>query len=131
MKELTKAEDQVMQVLWSLKKAFVKEMVEALPEPKPAYNTVSTIVRILEKKGFIGHESFGKSHRYFPLVSKKEYSRFAMQRLIGSYFGGSFEKMVSFFVKENNLDLRDMDEVMRLIDESKDESKDDSTNSKA
>ena len=75
MNELTKAEEEIMQVLWQLDKAFVKEVVEQLPEPKPAYNTVSTIIRILEKKGFVDHEAFGKSHRYFPLIEKEDYSK--------------------------------------------------------
>lgn len=119
MKTLTKAEEQVMQVLWELEKAFVKDIVAHLPEPKPAYNTVSTIVRILEKKEFVGHEAFGKSHAYHPLISKPDYSNAAMNRLVTNYFGGSFKQMVSFFVKENDLSLEDMDALMRAIEANK------------
>lgn len=116
MKELTKAEDQIMQVLWKLKKAFVKEVIEELPEPKPAYNTVSTIVRILEKKEFVGHEAFGKTFRYYPLISKKEYSKFFLKSFVGSYFSNSYKQMVSFFTKEESLSLEEMEEMQKLIE---------------
>ncbi len=119
MKELTKAEEQVMQVLWKLEKAFVKEIIEELPEPKPAYNTISTIVRILETKEVVGHEAFGKTHQYYPLVTKEEYSNFTMNKMVKNYFGGSFEKMVSFFVKENDVSLQDMEELMKVIKKGK------------
>jgi predicted transcriptional regulator len=115
IKELTKAEEQIMQVLWDLKKGFVKEVVDQLPEPKPAYNTVSTIIRILETKGFIGHEAFGKSHRYFPLISIEEYKSFATEKLLSGYFDNSVENMFSFFVKEKKLDLKEADEILKLI----------------
>ncbi|MBI9069330.1 MAG: BlaI/MecI/CopY family transcriptional regulator [Salinivirgaceae bacterium] len=116
MKELTKAEDQIMQVLWKLKKAFVKEIIEELPEPKPAYNTVSTIVRILEKKEFIDHDAFGKTFRYYPLISKKEYSKFYLKSFVGSYFSSSYKQMVSFFTKEESLSLEEMEEMQKLIE---------------
>lgn len=116
MKELTKAEDQIMQVLWKLEKAFVKEIIEELPEPKPAYNTVSTIVRILEKKEFVGHEAFGKTFRYFPLISKREYSKFYLKSFVGSYFSSSYKQMVSFFTKEESLSLQEMEEMKKLIE---------------
>ncbi len=116
MKELTKAEDQIMQVLWKLKKAFVKEVIEKLPNPKPAYNTVSTIIRILEKKAFVGHEAFGKTFRYYPLISKKEYSKFYLKSFVGSYFSSSYKQMVSFFTKEESLTLQEMEEMKKLID---------------
>jgi len=116
MKELTKAEDQIMQVLWKLEKAFVKELIELLPEPKPAYNTVSTIVRILEKKEFIGHEAFGNTFRYYPLISKKEYSKFYLKSFVGSYFSNSYKQIVSFFTKEESLSLQEMEEMKKLIE---------------
>src|SRR6476661_2411590 len=93
IKELTKAEEQIMQILWDLEKGFVKDVVDQLPEPKPAYNTVSTIIRILETKGFIDHEAFGKSHRYFPLVSKEEYKSYATEKLMNGYFENYVESM--------------------------------------
>ena len=101
IKELTKAEEQLMQILWDLKKGFVKEVIDQLPEPKPAYNTVSTFIRILETKGFIDHIAFGKSHQYYPIVSKEEYKTFATDKLMNGYFENSVESMFSFFVKSD------------------------------
>lgn len=119
IKDLTKAEEQIMQVLWQLDKAFVKEVIDELPLPKPAYNTVSTIIRILETKGFIGHEAFGKAHRYYPLIIKEEYKRHATEKLLGNYFENSVESMFSFFVKEEKLDLGDVDEILKMINKIK------------
>ena len=115
MKELTKAEEQVMQLLWKQEKAFVKDLVEEMPEPKPAYNTVSTIIRILEKKGFVDHNAYGKTHEYFPLISRKEYTRSFMKNFMRNYFSGSFQEMVSFFAKEDNMSLSDFDELMEDV----------------
>lgn len=112
MKELTKAEEQIMQLLWEQKKAFVKDIVEQMPNPKPAYNTVSTIIRILEKKGFIGHNAYGKTHEYFPLIARKDYTRTYMKSFIHNYFSGSFQEMVSFFAKEDKMSVADLDELM-------------------
>lgn len=115
MKELTKAEDQVMQLLWKLEKAFVKEIIEQMPKPKPAYNTVSTIIRILEKKGFVGHNAYGKTHQYFPLITRPEYTRSFMKNFMRNYFSGSFQEMVSFFAKEDNMSLTDLDDMMKDV----------------
>lgn len=115
MKELTKAEEQVMQVLWDLEKGFVKDIIEKLPTPKPAYNTVSTIVRILEKKEFVGHQSYGKSHEYYPLIPRDTYRKFTLKSILSNYFGGSFEKMASFFVKQENLSLEELDQMMQHV----------------
>jgi predicted transcriptional regulator len=112
MKELTKAEEQVMQLLWKLEKAFVKDIIEQMPEPKPAYNTVSTIIRILEKKGFVGHNAYGKTHEYFALITRPEYTRSYMKNFMRNYFSGSFQEMVSFFAKEDNMSLSDLDEMV-------------------
>lgn len=119
IKELTRAEEQIMQELWKLNKAFVKEIIEEMDEPKPAYNTVSTIIRILETKGFVGHESFGKSHRYFPKVSKNEYKEFATGKLLSGYFDNSANKMLSFFLEEKKLNLKDADGLLKLLAEAK------------
>ena len=119
LKELTRAEEQIMQELWNLDKAFVKEIIEQLPSPKPAYNTVSTIIRILETKGFVGHESFGKSHRYYPLVSKEDYRTFATGKLLHGYFDNSPRNMLSFFVEEQKLDLKDADELLKMLEAAK------------
>jgi BlaI family penicillinase repressor len=113
MKELTKAEEQVMQVLWHLKKAFVKDIIEQLPLPKPAYNTVSTIVRILEKKEFVGYHAYGKTHQYYPLITKAEYSSFSLKKLLGGYFGGSMEELVSFFAKEQDMDVEELEQLIK------------------
>ena len=117
IKELTKAEEQVMQILWEIKKGFVKEVIEKMSEPKPAYNTASTIIRILEKKGFVGYNSFGKTHEYFPLIAKDEYRSFFLRNFMGNYFGGSIQNLVSFFAKENDLDINDMEEIMKYVEE--------------
>ena len=119
LKELTRAEEQIMQELWNLDKAFVKEIIDRLPVPKPAYNTVSTIVRILETKGVVGHEAFGKSHRYYPLVSKEEYRTFATGKLLHGYFDNSARNMLSFFLEEQKLDLNDADELLKLLESAK------------
>lgn len=116
MKELTKAEEQLMQILWDLERAFVKDIIVRLPEPKPAYNTISTIVRILEKKGFVEHEAFGKTHRYYPIVSKRDYTKAFMKNFISSYFGDSFRQLVSFFAQEENLSIKEMEELKQLMD---------------
>ncbi|HYG02636.1 MAG TPA: BlaI/MecI/CopY family transcriptional regulator [Chryseosolibacter sp.] len=115
MKELTRAEDQVMQILWRLGKAFVKDIVQEMPTPRPAYNTVSTIVRILETKGFIDHKAYGKTHEYFPVVSKEKYTKFYLNNLVKGYFNGSFENLVSFFARENKLDTKDLEKLLKEI----------------
>ncbi|MCE4566538.1 BlaI/MecI/CopY family transcriptional regulator [Maribellus sp. CM-23] len=115
MKELTKAEEQVMQFLWKLEKAFVKDIVERMDEPKPAYNTVSTIIRILERKGFVGHNAYGKTHEYYPLISRKEYTQSFMKNFMRNYFSGSFQEMVSFFAREDNMSISELDELMEDV----------------
>lgn len=121
MKELTKAEEQVMQILWEKKNCFVRDIIVEIPEPKPAYNTVSTIVRILETKGFVKHEAFGKSHRYFPAVAKKEYLKFSTNRMLQGYFSGSASQLVSFFIKEKKLDITELNEILKEIEKQKTE----------
>ncbi len=115
MKELTKAEEQIMKILWEIKKGFVHDIIEKMPTPKPAYNTVSTIVRILVKKGFVGYEAMGKTHKYHPLVDKDKYSKFFLSNFLGGYFGGSFQNLVSFFAKENDMDVNELDELMSKV----------------
>lgn len=115
IKELTKAEEQIMQILWQLEEGFVKDIIEQLPEPKPAYNTVSTIVRILEQKGFVSHKAFGKTHQYYPTITKHEYTGFYMRGMVKNYFGNSFKNMVSFFAKEDKIDIKELDEIMKEL----------------
>ncbi len=115
MKELTKAEEQVMQYLWEIGKGFVKDILEKYPEPKPNYNTVSTVVRLLEQKGFIDHKTYGNTHEYYPVVSKEEYSHSAANKLIEQYFGGSLKQLVSFFATKNEVDTKELDDIMQMI----------------
>lgn len=117
MKELTKAEEQIMHELWKLRKGFVHDVIEQLPEPKPAYNTVSTIIRILERKGFVGHNAFGKAHEYYPLIDKKEYRRLLAKGLLSNYFSNSVHSLVSFFSREKNLSLSELEELKSMIEE--------------
>jgi len=124
MRELTKAEDQVMQVLWKLEKAFVKDIIEQLPEPKPAYNTVSTIIRILENKGFVDHTSYGKTYEYYPIVSKESYSKFTVLNVLQNYFGGSMQNLVSFFAKSENLSLQEIEALQKELSNLKKENHD-------
>lgn len=115
IRQLTRAEEEVMLILWDKGKAFVRDILDAMPEPKPAYNTVSTIIRILEKKGFVGYNAYGKTHEYFPVVAKEEYRKFEMEQLIGNYFENSLSELVSFFVKDKKVDARELDEIMQII----------------
>jgi predicted transcriptional regulator len=119
MKELTKAEDQIMQILWRLEKGFVKDIVDELPDPKPAYNTVSTIIRILEKKGFVGYKAFGKTHEYYPLISKEKYTKFYLNNLVKGYFDGSFQSLVSFFATESKMNVTEIDQLVKKLQELK------------
>jgi predicted transcriptional regulator len=123
IKELTKAEETVMQLLWQLKEAIVKDIIERMPDPKPAYNTVSTVVRVLEGKGFIGHKAYGNSHVYFPLVSEAQYKKFTFDKMMSSYFSNSFESLVSFIANEKKLDLQQLDELSKLIEDLKNKKK--------
>lgn len=116
MKELTKAEEQVMLILWSRGAAFVKEIIEDLPEPKPAYTTISTIVRILEAKGFVGHEDFGKTHRYFPAVSRDDYATKFVNGFVKDYFANSFQKLVSFFSAKEDMSLSELEEIKKIVE---------------
>lgn len=120
IKELTRAEEQLMHVLWQIKKGYVKDVIEQLPEPKPAYNTVSTIIRILETKGFVSHTAYGKSHEYYPIISKDEYQNFASDKLLTGYFDNSVKRMFSFFVQKEKINVKEADEIMKLIEKFKD-----------
>jgi len=117
MKKLTKAEEQIMQVLWELEKGFVNDIVTELPEPKPAYNTVSTIVRILEQKGFIAHKAYGRTHEYYPLVPKDAYSREYLNNFTRNYFSNSYKALASFFAQSEDLSLKELEEIRNLVEE--------------
>ncbi|MBU4267788.1 MAG: BlaI/MecI/CopY family transcriptional regulator [Acidobacteria bacterium] len=111
MKELTRAEEQIMHVLWEIEKGLVKDILDRLPDPKPAYNTVSTIVRILEKKGFVDHEAFGKTHQYFPRITLNEYRRGFLKSLVNRFFGNSYQEMVSFFASDRKITIQELEEM--------------------
>ena len=119
MNTLTKAEEQIMQILWDEKEGFVKELLQKFPEPRPAYNTVSTIIRILEKKGFVDHRSFGKSHQYFPLVSREQYRNERFSYLMKDYFNNSMKQVLSHFGNSGSLNLKEADEIIQLMEEIK------------
>lgn len=115
MKTLTKAEEQIMQAVWKLEKAFLREIVEAMPNPKPHQNTVATLLKILIEKEFVGINAIGRHHQYYPLVSKEEYSKRSMKQLAKNYFEGSFSNVVSFLVKENNISIEELESLLQQI----------------
>lgn len=123
MKELTKAEEQIMIILWDMERGFVKDVLEQFPEPKPAYNTVSTICRILEKKGFLDHKAYGNSHQYYPLITRDDYTKEYLNNFVGSYFGNSIEQLVSFFSKQNKVDIREAEGIIELMNNLKQKKK--------
>ncbi len=118
MKELTKAEEQIMQIMWEIKEGVVHDIISRIDEPKPAYNTVSTIVRILETKGFISHKAIGRTHIYFPIVEKEEYSKRFFKSFLSRYFKGSFAELTSAFTQSEDLSVQEMEELRELIEKS-------------
>jgi BlaI family transcriptional regulator, penicillinase repressor len=114
---LTRAEEQVMQKLWRLQKAFVKDLIEEFEEPRPAYNTVSTIIRILEKKGFVGYKSYGNTYEYFPLISQPEYSATYLGNFVQKYFGNSYKNLVSFFATQENMSIEELEAIRKVMDD--------------
>ncbi|HTN07389.1 BlaI/MecI/CopY family transcriptional regulator [Agriterribacter sp.] len=115
VKNLTKAEEQIMQVLWKLEKAFLREIIDVIPQPKPHQNTVATILKILVEKEFAGIELYGRMHLYYPLVSKEAYSKSTIKNMVKGYFEGSFSNVVSFMVKENNLSVEDLEHLLKEL----------------
>ncbi|MFT4736315.1 MAG: BlaI family penicillinase repressor [Cyclobacteriaceae bacterium] len=116
MEKLTKAEEPIMHVIWKLKLAFVRDVIEALPEPKPPYNTVSSVVRILEEKGMIGHKSYGKTHQYFPLIPKVEYRGSLFRNILSDYFDGSYKSLVSQMMSDEKISPKEVNELRQMID---------------
>jgi predicted transcriptional regulator len=119
MEKLTNKEEEIMRVLWQLKKAFVKEVVAQLPDPKPHYNTISTIIRNMEDKGFVKHLAFGKTHQYFPIITKEKYREIFMQKTIQNYFENSYKNVVSFFAKEEKISVKELKEIISIIENNK------------
>lgn len=116
MKELTKAEEQVMQYLWKIEKGFLKDIVEQFPEPRPAYTTISTVIRVLVKKGFVTHNTYGKIHEYYPLVAKSDYFKGHFKGLMQSFFNGSVTNFASFFTNNEDVNLTELEEIKKMVD---------------
>ena len=115
MVKLAKREEQIMQVFWDLQKAYIRDIIPSLPDPKPHYNSVATIVKILEEKGFLGHETTGNMHYYFPLISRENYQKFALKDIVSQYFDNSYPRMLAFFAKEQKLTDKDLNEIVDII----------------
>ncbi len=115
--ELTRAEEQVMQVLWKIEKGVIHDILQRFPDPKPAYNTISTIVRILEQKGFVNHKAYGRTYEYFPLVQRSEYTRRYLGNFLQNYFGNSFKSLASFFAREEKPSLQELEEILKIINQ--------------
>ncbi|RZK19358.1 MAG: BlaI/MecI/CopY family transcriptional regulator [Pedobacter sp.] len=119
MEELTKTEERIMQILWKLEKAFVKDIIDELDdEPKPPYNTISSIVRLLEKKGYVNYKAYGKTYEYFPAITKDEYTKTTFSKMFSGYFDSSPANLLSFMVKEEKLSEKDIEEIKKLISEN-------------
>jgi len=116
-RELTRAEEQIMHILWEKGKGLVHDILKEFPDPKPAYNTVSTIIRILEQKGFIGHKAFGRTYEYFPLITKKEYTKTYFRSFVANYFGNSYKSLASFFTAEEKISVGELEEIQQLLEE--------------
>jgi len=117
MKELTKAEEQIMHILWKLQKGFVNDIIEEIPAPKPAYSTVSTVVRVLEQKGFVAHNTYGHNNEYFPLVDKETYTRDFLRKFTHNYFSNSYKALASFFTHKEDLSLQELEEIHQMIEQ--------------
>jgi BlaI family penicillinase repressor len=119
MIRLAKREEQIMQAFWTLQKAFIKEIIPHLPNPKPHYNSVATMVKILEEKGFLDHETVGNIYQYYPKVSREDYQKHAMKDIVKHYFGNSYPRMLAFFAKEQNLSEKEFNEILQMIKSNK------------
>lgn len=119
MQKLAKREEQIMQVYWDLEKAFIRDVIPHLPDPKPHYNSVATMVKILEDKGFLGRETVGNMHSYYPVISREDYQGHAMKDIVSQYFDNSYPRMLAFFAKEQNLSEKELKEILELIKKEK------------
>jgi BlaI family penicillinase repressor len=119
MRELTKAEEQIMLILWEIKEGLVKDVIDKIQPPKPAYNTVSTVIRVLEGKEFIDHKAMGNTYVYFPLITEEQYKHFAFDKVMTNYFENSYQSLVSFLVKEKNMDIEKLDELIKMAENLK------------
>jgi len=115
MEYLTKTEEKIMHILWESNKAFVNDVIEKMPDPKPPYNTISSVIRILEKKGFVTYKAYGRTHEYFPIITKSEYKRFTFKSLIKDYFDDSYKDVVSFMMNETDLSQEEIEDLKSEI----------------
>ncbi len=120
MKELTQRELEVLEILWDIKSGFVKDVIDKFPKPKPPYTTISSIIRILETKGYVDHKTYGKTHEYMPIVSRIKYKKSMLRNMVSVFFEGSFDNVVSFMTKENELSEKEVNEIAALIEKYKD-----------
>lgn len=117
MEQLTKTEERIMHILWKIKKGFVKDIIAEMPEePKPPYNTISSVVRLLEQKGFVTHKAYGKTHEYYPCISKINYKKYMFKSMLSNYFEGSYKNVVSFIVEDESLSDKEIEEMKRIIE---------------
>ncbi len=119
MKKLAKRQEEIMQALWHLQEAFIKDVVDALPEPKPHYNTVATMVKGLEEEGFIAHRKFGNTYQYYPLISRESYQKEAVDDLLSKYFNSSSKNLIAYFAKEEKINEAELEEILRMIQNQK------------
>jgi predicted transcriptional regulator len=117
MQEITKAQEEILQVLWEIREGVVTDVIAKLPDPKPAYNTVSTVIRVLEKKQYVNHKTYGKTHVYYPIVSKKAYAQHVLKDSLKSFFNGSLKQAVSFFVKQKDASVAELEELKQIIEQ--------------
>jgi predicted transcriptional regulator len=121
MKRLTRKEEEAMKILWKARKGFIKELLDLHPEPKPPYTTFSSVIRVLEEKGYVGHKAYGKNHEYYPLFKKEEYRRIFMKDVVADYFGSSYKNVVSFFVNEKKLSAEDLKNLIQIIEKGEED----------
>jgi BlaI family transcriptional regulator, penicillinase repressor len=119
MVTLTKAEEKIMKILWGIEKGFIKDIIDQYPDPKPPYNSVSTIVRVLVQKGIVGFTAYGNSHQYHPLITRENYSKGQLSRLLKEYYNNSLTQVVNFFTESKELDEKELDEAMKMLEELK------------
>jgi len=123
MKEITKAQEEILKALWSINEGAVSDVLEAIHAPKPAYNTVATVIKVLEKKEYVWHKTFGKTNVYYPLVTENEYAKFILKDAAKGFFNNSLNQMVSFFVRNKDLSIAELEELKSMIDEEINKSK--------
>jgi predicted transcriptional regulator len=116
MNEITRAQEDILKAIWKIKEGAVGDVLEILPEPKPAYNTVATVIKVLEKKAYVSHKTFGKTHVYYALISKKDYGNYVLKNTFKSFFNGSLNQMVSFFVNESDVNINELEELKNMIE---------------